>query len=174
MSPVALSVSLLYVLWTHREHNGRYPKPYTVRGLGNNLDELVLTLAVVEGRLVHQDNWPWAGGLPTFFVSVLKRLIFRLDAQKETGNSQKFQYSEKLWFFRQGLRRTEGIFSCLRTEQVLGGEKGLMGCRNGHTRYFDGQTRILAPWKIHCNFLPGLQRNQEKVSETLNQAEGDG
>lgn len=108
------------------------------------------------------------------FFSVSKRLVFRLHAQEETGGSQKFQYGEKLWCFKQGLRYTEGIFSCLRTEQVLRGEKGLMGCRNGSIRYFDRQTRIPAPRKIYKHFLPRLQRNQEKFGETLNQAECDG
>lgn len=39
----------------------------------------------------------------------------------------------------------EETFRSLRTEQIIRGERGLMGCRNGSTSCFDRQTRIPAP-----------------------------
>lgn len=42
-------------------------------------------------------------------------------------------------------RCIEENFRSLKTQQIIRGEKGLMVCRNGPTKYFDRLTRIPAP-----------------------------
>lgn len=126
--------------------------------------------------------WLTMGGwaCSCFFFSALKHQFFLCFQDECSPDDRKLSKVLAWWevvTFQARLAMpviyTEEIFRSLRTEQIIRGEKGLMGCRNGPTSSFDRQTRIPAPWKIYKHCLPGLQKNWGNFDEMLNSAEGD-